>query len=206
MSVWYNVTVLDWYVCIPVGAGTSVIVSVWDELSVERSDGIRLAAYVRARMTGVAIGVIALMIGAADHSALQWLQVLGAGIAGGSALAVLCTAFVVLMDRVWVIVPVAALLLAGGALVLAVGAHHNSWCLREGSLDTLGDCLGALFGVLLGWAVIGMGATLGLVFVLHRLFRRRSHCRTKSIARRRASPSDDGAPAQRPLLGRDEAP
>lgn len=168
---------LDWYVCIPVGAGTAVIVALWGEWRAHRMDGesrVRLVPYLVAPM----IGVVALLVGSGAHAELQWLQVLGTGIAVGAALTALCTALVVLVDRAWLIVPGALVLLALGALALADGSRENSWCLRYGSLSTLGDCIGSFFGIVLGWLLVGCGAVLGLVLAVHRLLRHQSRART----------------------------
>lgn len=170
---------LDWYLCIPAGAGTAAIVAVWGEWLAHRGDGVsrrRVDIYV-----GVTVaGVLALVVGGADHAQLQWLQVLGVGVAVGGTLVGLCTALVVLVPWAWVIVAGDAVLLALGALILADGANENSWCLQDGSLSTLGNCLGALFGVVLGWLLLGCGAVLGLVLGLHLLSRRRSPTRNSS--------------------------
>lgn len=170
---------LDWYMCIPAGAGTAAIVAVWGDWLAHQGDGAsgrRVGLYV-----GVpALGLLALVVGGTDHAQLQWLQVLGLGIAVGATLTALCTALVALVPWAWVIVAGDAVLLALGALTVVNSANEHSWCLQYGSLSTLGNCLGSLFGTVLGWLLLGCGAVLGLVLCLRLLDRHRSQTRISS--------------------------
>lgn len=163
---------LDWYACIPVGAGVAVAVAVGGEYLTRRATA--PAAPDRSLYVGVPlVGLVALLGGSADHTQLQWLQVLGAGVILGALTAGISAALVAVLRRASVVVPVAAALLGIGALALVGGAHQNAWCLQHGSLDTLGNCIGALLGIVLGYLLIGCGAMLGLVFELRRHMRGR---------------------------------